>query len=120
MPGDFAEGANRLASERNLRAYEDPLGWRDPAHLRSRRPQATTEAIVRGAGVPNGLVNITAGAVGIVGGLGTVVSVLSLADQFHDIFEGGGRIQVELRGLRPSDYPVTYEFNDVPLGNQTG
>jgi hypothetical protein len=111
LPGpEPAKTLSDAAAARNLREYGDPLGFRDPEHLRSVKPEATTRGMIRSSGKPNLAYtsgSVAAGALGVIGG---VLTIGDLSDQF------AGRVEVELEGLDPRDFELDHEWKQVLLG----
>lgn len=111
LPGpEPAKTLSDAAAARNIREYGDPLGFRDPEHLRSVKPEATTRGMIRSSGKPNLAYtsgSVAAGALGVIGG---VLAVGDISDQF------AGRVEVELEGLDPRDFEVDHEWTRVLLG----
>ncbi|GHO71422.1 hypothetical protein KSC_103140 [Ktedonobacter sp. SOSP1-52] len=111
LPGpEPALSLNKVAETRNVIRYGDPLGIKDAAQLRVRKPEITTEGIIESAGRPNIRVtgvSIVGGAVGVLGNILMVEDIRNHLD---------GRMPIDLEGLDPGDFDVGKEFKDVPAG----
>jgi hypothetical protein len=118
LPGDLAEGANVIAAQRNVAKYGDALGPRSPADIRALKPGVTSQEIVGGSGRTSRPATASSGAIGGVGTVVAAAGTLSLADEFKNI--GRGRVEIELPGLSPGDFPVGHEFKRVFLGVEDG